>query len=472
MKNFTRLRTWINFFILPVISALLVISPISSTASISNDMQKVFNDLSFRATMTDAGIYRSQSVGIATGGSLSLRTMNSFNPPMWSIKPPYIKAGCGGIDIFFGAFQFIDPQEFVDMLKNIGASAIGYAFKLGLEAVCPTCNQVLSDLANFANQLASIGQNSCQTGAMLASMLLGDPVTSAQKSREDCVNQKRQEEGMSETEARKACSNFLENLAREGREFTQKLRNNSLDRLPNLAVPGSTVETALSPLAGMDEETKIVIRSITGDIVLIADPNAGSDGGSALKHQWFEPTIKLTDLMYGNSDADFLVYDANLYKMSKEKRGYLDQGFKVKVRDLLNQIAAQIKSGTSLTTEQKQFIEICPFPVLNLLQSVSKVPSMEQATIEVISDSIAIMYAYTLANYYISHVLSNINNQPHVDMKTALEQFSKVKNEMREELLKEMQVLQSQYTALTLATYYTKTVNQYVHAVLSGEPKK
>lgn len=468
MKNYMRLRIWINFFILPVISAILIVSPISSTASISNDMQKVFNDLSFRATMTDAGVYKSQSVGIVTGGSLSLRTMNSFNPPLWSVKPPHIKAGCGGIDIFFGAFQYIDPQEFVDMLKNIGASAVGYAFKLGLEAVCPTCNQVLADLANFANQLASMGQNSCQAGAMLSNMILGDAVASAQKSREDCVSQKRQQ-GLSEPEIRKACNNFLENIANEARDFTQKLRSNTLDRLPAMTLPGSVVETALSPLAGMDEETKTVIRSITGDIVLIADPNANSDGGSALKHQWYEPTIKLADLMYGNPDAEFLVYSPDIYKMSQEKKGYLNQGFKVKIYNLLNQIAAEIKSGTPLTAQEKQFIEICPFPVLSLLRNVSQVPNMEKATIEVISDSIAVMYAYTLANYYIGHVLANLSNQPHVDMKTALEQFSRIKNEMREELLKEMQVLQSQYTALTLTMFYTKEVNKYTSAFLTGE---
>lgn len=55
--------------------------------------------------------------------------------------------------MFFGGFSFVNAEEFQQMLQNIGQNAMGYAFELGLEAVCPTCNSVLKDLKNYASQL-------------------------------------------------------------------------------------------------------------------------------------------------------------------------------------------------------------------------------------------------------------------------------------------------------------------------------
>lgn len=47
-----------------------------------------------------------------------------------NLTPPTLRAGCGGIDAYGGSFTFINEEQFRQMLRQIGANALGYAFKL------------------------------------------------------------------------------------------------------------------------------------------------------------------------------------------------------------------------------------------------------------------------------------------------------------------------------------------------------
>jgi conjugative transfer pilus assembly protein TraH len=53
--------------------------------------------------VTPAQSYQTQTMGVVTGGSLVWRTPNRSFQPIY-FTPPSLRAGCGGIDVFLGAY--------------------------------------------------------------------------------------------------------------------------------------------------------------------------------------------------------------------------------------------------------------------------------------------------------------------------------------------------------------------------------
>ena len=99
-------------------------------ATVNQSMQDWFNEIGAYGNVTGPNAYRGQTMNMYTGGSLYMRTPVR-NYQLASISPPSFRAGCGGIDLFAGSFSFINKEQFVALLRNIGNNAIGAAFNLG-----------------------------------------------------------------------------------------------------------------------------------------------------------------------------------------------------------------------------------------------------------------------------------------------------------------------------------------------------
>jgi len=146
--------------ILAITLALATVSG-SSLANVSQSMQDWFNDIGAYGNVTGADAYRGQTMNFYTGGSLYLRTPVR-NYPLASITPPSFRAGCGGIDLFAGSFSFINKQQFVALLRNIGNNAIGAAFNLALCSMSPDLCDLLKYLQDQVAKMNQLNVNSCQ----------------------------------------------------------------------------------------------------------------------------------------------------------------------------------------------------------------------------------------------------------------------------------------------------------------------
>ena len=114
-------------FLAGLLALSLSITPIASNpANLNAEMQALFNDLGAIGNVTAPGAFRGQAMNLYTGGNLMMRAPGK-NYPLSNAQLPSLKAGCGGIDLFGGSFSFINKQQFVAMLQNIGANAVGYA---------------------------------------------------------------------------------------------------------------------------------------------------------------------------------------------------------------------------------------------------------------------------------------------------------------------------------------------------------
>lgn len=95
----------------------------------------------------------------------------------FNITPPRLHVGNCGSDIFFGAFSMLDPEHYVAMAQGVIAAAPGYAFDLGLQALCTTCYQVKTGIEHIVQKLNGINLNSCQTMQWLGGKVLPESLT-------------------------------------------------------------------------------------------------------------------------------------------------------------------------------------------------------------------------------------------------------------------------------------------------------
>jgi len=144
-----------------VITALLTAPSISLPGDLNTEMQSMFNSLGTLGNVSSPGAFRGQAMNLYTGGSLFMREP-SKNYALVRAQLPSLKAGCGGIDLFGGSFSFINKAQFVALLQNIGANAVGYAFKLALQSISPDIDKLLTELQDQINKINTMNINSCE----------------------------------------------------------------------------------------------------------------------------------------------------------------------------------------------------------------------------------------------------------------------------------------------------------------------
>lgn len=135
-------------------------------------MQSIINDMFNDASAGPPTAVDTQDRFGFSGGYAEIRSpIQDVN--LVSFVPPNISGGCGGINLFLGSFSFVNGQEFETLLRDIGQNAIGYAFKLAIENMCPSCESVLNDLQDAIQGMNSALKNSCQLSEGLVNWAAG-----------------------------------------------------------------------------------------------------------------------------------------------------------------------------------------------------------------------------------------------------------------------------------------------------------
>jgi conjugative transfer pilus assembly protein TraH len=151
---------WIKFFLI-----FLILSS-SLAHGMQANLERAFHTLGVAHNVTEGGGYQDQTGGFYTGGSLFARSKVN-NADLLSLQLPHYRAGCGGIDLFMGGFSYINAQQFITLLRNIGSNASGYAFNLALATVTPQIKSVLDDLLAKVQKMTNQSINSCEAAATL-----------------------------------------------------------------------------------------------------------------------------------------------------------------------------------------------------------------------------------------------------------------------------------------------------------------
>jgi conjugative transfer pilus assembly protein TraH len=438
----------IRVFIVVLLIVSLIFPSGLSRASISNEIEQMFRKWGFKATTSDPGAYMAQTRGFITGGSLNIRA--GYEPiQLFSINPPRIKAGCGGLDLYFGGISFINKDQFVNLLKTIGQNALGYAFQIGLEAVCPTCLEQLKSLLNRIQQWQKMMTDSCQVAKSIVDWAAGSIAESSIKSCEDRLI----EEGEDPDEAQKQCasgSTTLQKLVQLKQEaFSQ-------GSVPRTRVYGNAVMDALRRVSISDED-KEIIQSLVGTFVC----KMGDKGEPVC--DYVAPTITLRDFLYGNQNAQ-IIRARNVGDETKPEVEYVNYsiypGFKQKVKEKIDSITQKLLNKSNLTDEEKQFIDASVIPVTSIIEITKGTPGLLNTAIEMTSDLTAISMAYATVKKYINTIESNIGKQSVIEREKFLDRIDSVKVDLHNELTRELRLFEAQVRTFELTSFFLNQVAQ------------
>jgi conjugative transfer pilus assembly protein TraH len=359
-------------------------------------MQDIFNQMGAYGNTTSAGAYQGQTRNFYTGGSLFMRIPQK-NYQLATLSPPSWGAGCGGIDLFAGAFSFINAEQFTALLRNIGASAIGYSFKLALQNMCPSCDNILTSLQDAANKVNRGNINSCQWGQGIAEATVSG-------------NTERLEQNV---------TNIYGPLKGVFSDFSQAWNNTGSDRssakpvldqaktdpsVKDMAPNGNVVWKALQKVPLTDLQ-RSVFMSMVGTVVIedgvprVVPPATnnllqaylgGADGDGM-------PDLMVWDCSGQSADgclSDRLAAPVALKNISPDEKGFRDM-----VRDRLMAIANNIESNSPNSNQDIAFINATIVPVYKAIAVQTAIgPDIAQTWIDEQADLIAVEYAAAFVN--------------------------------------------------------------------------
>ncbi|MFY9326567.1 conjugal transfer protein TraH [Ampullimonas aquatilis] len=264
-------------------SFVLALTCVPAHATVNQSMQDWFNEIGAYGNVTGPNAYRGQTMNMYTGGSLYMRTPVR-NYQLASISPPSFSAGCGGIDLFAGSFSFINKEQFVSLLRNIGNNAIGAAFNMALCSMSPDLCDLLKYLQDQATKMNNLNINSCQAAEGIVSAV-GSMVT-------DRVQEK---EGKTAGASLNMFGDVFESWDewKKSRTTAKNIRNAAKatsQGAREIFDPGNVVWRSLNRISGITDETRELLMSLTGTII-VTPPGENADE----KARWtYLPGGKLT----------------------------------------------------------------------------------------------------------------------------------------------------------------------------------
>lgn len=240
-----------------------------ATNSSAMSMQQLFDSVNAQGNVTNPAILQGQTMNLYTGGSLFMRMPHkTYN--LATVTPPSWNAGCGGIDLFMGGFSFINKEQFVAMLRNIGSNALGYGFKLAIQNLCPTCDNVMQALQATAQQINRQNIDSCETAKGIVNASVPDSWT---RGKQDAAKNFGVNTNLF-SDISDAWSNVMNNEPKANDTMKQVANSNPVakDAMPT----GNVVWKALKKLNGIDDEYRMVIMSMVGTSIFPIDNNGGT----------------------------------------------------------------------------------------------------------------------------------------------------------------------------------------------------
>jgi conjugative transfer pilus assembly protein TraH len=147
-----------NLILTGILSLVFLLHATVAQATLQNEMLGMFNSMS---NVTEGGYHQSMGRGVVQGPGVAIRN-NRVRTDLMNFRPPSISAGCGGIDMFMGSFSFISADQFVHLMEAVATNAAGYAFKLAVSTMCPSCDAAVSHLQNIITKLNGMAGDSCK----------------------------------------------------------------------------------------------------------------------------------------------------------------------------------------------------------------------------------------------------------------------------------------------------------------------
>jgi len=409
--------------------AALATAPLAH-ADLSADMNRFFDDLNL-SNVTTPGVYEGQSAGYFTGGGVFMRVPQR-NYTLYSVQWPRFRAGCGGIDFFAGGFSFINAQEFVNMLRNIGSAAVSQAFMLALRTISPQIASTMEQIKSWEQELNINNINSCEA----ARDLMGGAMEVFGVQNATCIMERVERYGEAWAEARQACgpggqrratmqNSTMKKLAfTEGNLAWRAMMRNSFFRGDTelaqvmMSLSGTVVITPRNP---DQEDTQYDFNSVPSVLL-------GGEGAQLIEAMLKGGTVEISTCSDPRPDEDACV------KMGARQIVTVNPGLVARVREMLDDIALRIEADQSLDATQRGLLSATTLPVHKYLTvSVAYLPGLVQSETGVYATLIAKDILYTYINDLMGEMIKSVHvlgNREDDRIKDFLDGLSKARLEV------------------------------------------
>jgi len=380
---------------------LLILIANPARASLNDELNGAFNDM---INVTPGGSYDTQRRGVISGGSISMCN-KVVHPNLISWVPPEIKGGCGGIDLFAGSFSFINATEFTQLSRNIAQAAVGYAFELAIEGMCPTCAQVISKLQSEVQKMNSLLRNSCEAATWAVNK------TGLKAWRDKEVHDHSQVN---------TGYGFVDDYfkGKEGDEPPAKvaIANGKENEITgNIVYQSIQTANASSWFAHGDDDLKMTLMSLTGTLITNKKPD-----DSDVQYEVRPPLIKTKDILEGGEITIYKCESAQcLLPEGSNKQTKTIIGLRERTRTMLEGTGSgptgtggllrkirNRKGGDGFTLDEQKFIDATSPGAYGLVRRASTEP----ATAALIGEHMTNILAVELANSIIDDMYTVIRS--------------------------------------------------------------
>lgn len=305
---------------LPAILGLALALP--AKADLQGEMNQLFDNL---GNVTDPTITSTARRGVIAGGSVQIRN-RIVDTNLVTLTPPSFQAGCGGVDLFGGSFSFVSGDQIVPLLKAVASNAVGYAFQIGLSAICETCFGAIETMQKKVQALNQHFGNSCQ----LAQGLVNDGLDAAGYKNHSDASLIATANGAREDIFDAQSSDALGDAQQSAPdEVAEKITGNLVWR-------ALVTQNADARFAFGDTELLEVMMNLTGSIIVAAPTDDGTGTTSNVIHIPANPL--LFDAMLDGGDISIAGCDGQEGPnecLEPVQRTITLEGFKERARRLL-----------------------------------------------------------------------------------------------------------------------------------------
>lgn len=378
-----------------LIACVLIASFTASSSAMT--MKELFDSVNAQSNATNPAVLQGQTMNLYTGGSLFMRMPHkTYN--MASVTPPSWNAGCGGIDLFMGGFSYINKDQFVAMLRNIGSNALGYGFKLAIQNLCPTCDNVMQSLQATAQMINRQNMDSCESAKGIVNASIPETWT---KGKQDAAKNFGVNTNLF-SDLTDAWINVMNNETKANDTINTVAATDpaAKDAMPT----GNVTWKALKKLPGIDDEYRMILMSMAGTAIFSTTGGAQPDAPRVIRGL----DISLEQLV-GKQDAspnlDFDIWRCD----SLGENGCLNPypatvgngqpllSFRAMVRNKFGVIEDQIASRQPYADvkEVLDFIQVTELPVYKMISIGTSLNNkgLADAMINRYQDLIAAKYA-------------------------------------------------------------------------------
>jgi conjugative transfer pilus assembly protein TraH len=423
--------------------------------TIGEDLTQYFNKLNMGVNVTQANAYQGQRAGFYTGGSVYARS-SVRNLQIMRINWPKVSAGCGGIDITFGGFSHIKGQEIVDFSKNVMNNSQGFAFQLALEQATPLIGNVGTKLQNVSTWINQGNLNTCQVGE---STVLGLWPKTRQAQQHACQNIGHAKNIFSDwAEARQGCGKGSGNY-----NYDRVMDENGGhdEVIDNTNIAWNALRK--NNLFGDDQELAELMMSLSGSLIITRD-NTGV-------HFQRLPSLVSNKSLIGallrggqvslyHCDEKIKCLQPTLTQVSIDT----SHGLESKVRELIVEMAGNIKDNIEQSQPIKGLIESTQYPIMKMV-SVQLAFVKDSAVMDVTrySEAIAIDILFQYLSESLSLVRQAVRTQQYPE--ALMKEFQHDLTEARKEL---SQIETSAHQRMSMAMQMIKET-QTIEQMLVGE---